>query len=147
MSRRLPVCSRGPDGDAQSTGQAGCLCYIRLCCRGGCVNRGVGSAARLAVALCEGGSTADNAHVTWFVPKGLRCGQRTLQHQSIKHAYCLRARRKGHYADTNPPAQPFAGTAEYLCEGAVDYSCCFTKFPFGSTSNRDSLPFALTNTS
>jgi hypothetical protein len=30
---------------------------------------------------------------------------------------------------------------------AVDYSWCFTKFPFGSTSNRDSLPFALTNTS
>ena len=29
----------------------------------------------------------------------------------------------------------------------VDYSCCFTKFPFGSTSNSDSLPFALTNTS
>ena len=50
-------------------------------------------------------------------------------------------------ADTNPSAQPFAGTAEYLCEGAVDYSCCFTKFPFGSTSNRDSLPFALRNTS
>ena len=35
----------------------------------------------------------------------------------------------------------------YLCEGAADYSCCFTKFPFGSTSNRESLPFALTNTS
>ena len=34
-----------------------------------------------------------------------------------------------------------------LSEGAVDYSCCFTKFPFGSTSNRDSLPLALTNTS
>ena len=29
----------------------------------------------------------------------------------------------------------------------LDYSCCFTKFPFGSTSNRDSLPLALTNTS
>ena len=29
----------------------------------------------------------------------------------------------------------------------ADYSCCFTKFPFGSTSNRDSLPLALTNTS
>jgi hypothetical protein len=82
--------------------------------------------------------------VTWFAPKGLRCGQRTLQYQSIKHAYCLRARHKGHYADMPSHSR---GTAEYLCEGAVDYSCCFTKFPFGSTSNKDSLPFALTNTS
>ena len=82
-------------------------------------------------------SLADNAHVTWFAPKGMRCGQRTLQHQSIEHAGCGLSARTAHRtitgADTNPPAQPFARMAEYLCEDAVDYSCCFTKFPFGST--------------
>ena len=30
---------------------------------------------------------------------------------------------------------------------ATNYSCCFTKFPFESTSNPDSFPFAFTNTS
>ena len=51
-------------------------------------------------------------------------------------------------ADSNPPTQPFARTAEYCSSSAVDYSpWCFTNFPFGSISNPDSLPFALTNTS
>ena len=51
-------------------------------------------------------------------------------------------------ADSNPPAQPFARTAEYCSSSAVDYSpWCLTNFPFGSISNPDSLPFALTNTS
>jgi hypothetical protein len=51
-------------------------------------------------------------------------------------------------ATANPPVRSFARTAEYIQARALwIYSCCFTKFPFGSTSNRDSLPFALTNTS
>ena len=50
-------------------------------------------------------------------------------------------------AETNPLDQPFAETAECCSGSAVDYSCCFTKFPFGSTSNRESLLFALTDTS
>ena len=81
----------------------------------------------------------------------MRWGQRTLQHQSIEHAYCALPPRT---AQGTTPAQMIIHcpairerTAEYLCDSAVDYSCCFTKLPFGSTSNFESLPFALTNTS
>src|SRR5438045_5185403 len=44
-------------------------------------------------------------------------------------------------------AQPCASMTELVCHDAVSYWCCFTKFPFGSTSNSESLPFAFTDTS
>jgi hypothetical protein len=31
---------------------------------------------------------------------------------------------------------------EFVCHDPVSYWCCFTKFPSGSTSNSESLPFA-----
>jgi hypothetical protein len=44
-------------------------------------------------------------------------------------------------------AQSSATMTELVCHAPVSYWCCFTKFPFGSTSNSESLPFAFTDTS
>ena len=101
-----------------------------------------------AVASAKANVPADNAHGN-LVPLQRDCAEDSARY-SIRASNTWGAdahRPKNITGDPNPPAQPFGRRAEFLWNSAADYSCCFTKFPFGSTSNRDSLPFALTNTS